>query len=332
MDERYSLFSNTLSQNKSGTHVWRIENGKVLNVSNLGTFLTQFVYLILDVKYKMNQSSIYTIYLWCGTFSNPDDETPLNELIQVLHSLITPPASIHHEYEGYECEEFLKTFIPYGGVCHRTPGLEYVTKRGYSSLFRMNTTRVPHWDEVPACSSYLMSDDVLLLRTRDSFMLWLGSNSLYNSQIRAAELCGAFRASTGRDDQIQLVHEGVDDSDFIRYLSSSIISTPKRAGIIFEKEGNKKEIYQVDMDGTKIEFHLVVTGNASRLSACSEENAYILCDNDSVYVWFGKNQPKKAMGFGIVIGIVFMSKMNITRNVHIRVVRSGESFSKNWIA
>lgn len=160
----------------------------------------------------------------------------------------------------------------------------------------------------------------------------LGSNSLYNSQLRAAEMCGAFRASTGRDNQIQLVREGVDDSEFVRYLSSSIIATPKKAGISVENEGNKREIYQDDIDGTNIEFHLIGTGNGAKLSTCSEEKTYVLIDPESVYVWFGKNQPKKSMGIGMVIGIVFMHKKNYTRNVHIRVVRIGEHFSKNWNA
>lgn len=299
-------------------------------IADLGTFFTQSVYLVLEVKYQINAKAKNTIYLWCGAFSDPDEEGPVNERIQVLYGLLNNMASIHHEYEGCECEEFHQAFIPYGGVRHRTPGIEYVTNRGFSTLFRLEMKPTPHWTELPAAISSLQTSDVCFMRTRSAFILWFGFESSMEQRLRGAELCGAFRLAVGREDETKMVYQGTDDRDFVRALSSGSIEAPKRAEITPDADQQRKEIYQIVSKGQDIEFVLVGFKNDATLSVCQNENAYILRDANNIYVWFGKQQTREAMGIGLVVAIVFMQKMNIGRNAHVKVVKCGEKFSPLW--
>ena len=329
MEESVSEFTNALAQNKTRIHVWRLENGILNEIADLGTFYTQSVYLVLEVKFQLESKPQNCIYLWCGAFSNPDDESPVNERIQVLFTLLRSSASIHHEYEGYECKKFLKAFIPYGGVRYRIPGLEYVTNRGFSSLFSLVLEPIPHWKEIPASVSSLQVLDVNFMRTRASFTLWLGFESSNIKRLRAAELCGAFRQSVGREDVTKLVYQGTDDRDFIRSLSSSPIDEPRRNEVSTTSE-IVREVYQVISSGEELDFHLIAYKNDATLNMCQNDNAYILRDPDGIYVWFGKGQPQDAMAIGLVVAIVFMQKKEIPRNTHIHVTRGDEKFSDNW--
>lgn len=329
MDDSFSEFSNALAQNKSRVHVWRVENGVLTEIADLGTFYTQSVYLVLEVRYHQDNKSKNTIYLWCGAFSDPEDEGPVNERIQVLFGLLSNPASIHHEYEGCECKHFLKAFIPYGGVRHRTPGIEFVTNRGFSSLFTLDLAPIPHWHEIPASLAALRTQDVNFLRTRTNFVLWFGFESPIEARLRGVELCGAFRLAVGREDVTKLVYQGTDDRDFVRSLSSVAIEYPKRAEIKPEEE-SKREVFQIISKGADLEFNLISFKNEANLSVCQQENAYILRDNENLYVWFGKHQARDAQAIGLVVAIVFMQKMEVPRNIHVRVVKSGEKFSDKW--
>ena len=330
MTESLTEFSNALAQNKSRVHVWRAENGVLTEIADLGTFFSQSIYLVLEVKFQLEQKSKYTIYLWCGGFSSPEEEGPITERIQVLYGLLNNSASIHHEYEGYECKNFLKAFIPYGGVRHRTPLLEYVTNRGFSSLFTLKSAPIPHWKEIPASTSALQAPDVNFLRTRTSFKLWFGIESDHFSRIRAAELCGAFRLSMSRKDDTKIVYQGVDDKEFLRSLSPVLIDVPKRVEILPDPDQTRKEIYQVVSKDQELDFNLLGIKNDANMSLCLNENAYILRDANNVYVWFGKQQTREAMAIGLVVAIMFMNKLGVQRNVHIQVVRAGEEFSSFW--
>ncbi|KAK8875615.1 hypothetical protein M9Y10_005784 [Tritrichomonas musculus] len=330
MDDTFSEFSNALAQNKSRVHVWRVENGILTEIADLGTFFSQSIYLVLEVRFQLEMKSRYTIYLWCGGFSIPEDEGPVTERIQVLFGLLNNIASIHHEYEGYECNKFLNAFIPYGGVRHRTPQLEFVTNRGFASLFTMNTQPVPHWKEVPACTTSLQPNDVNFLRTRTNFILWFGFESEISTRLRAAELCGSFRLTVSRKDDMKMVFQGSDDREFVRALSPVTIEAPRRAEINPDPDQTRREIYQVVSKGQDLEFALVAFKNDANLEVCSNDNAYILRDPNNVFVWFGKNQTKEAISIGLVVAVMFMNKMNVSRFVHIQIVQSGESFSPLW--
>ncbi|OHT16642.1 hypothetical protein TRFO_13072 [Tritrichomonas foetus] len=330
MDDSFSEFSNALAQNKSRVHVWRVENGILTEIADLGTFFSQSIYLVLEVLFQQDMKTKYTIYLWCGGFSIPDDEGPVTERIQVLFGLLNNVPSIHHEYEGFECESFLKAFIPYGGVRHRTPLLEYVTNRGFSSLFTLKTDPVPHWKEIPASTSALQPGDVNFLRTRTSFILWFGFESPLQARMRATELCGAFRLSVSRKDETRMVYQGSDDREFVRALCPTSIEVPKRAEIKPDPDQTRKEIYQVISKGQDLDFTLLAFKNDASLNICLNENAYILRDPKNVYVWFGKQQTKEAMSIGLVVAIMFMNKLGVPRNVHIQIVKAGESFSSIW--
>ena len=329
MDDSFSEFSNALAQNKSRIHVWRYDDGALNEISDLGTFYTQSIYLVLQVKYQLESMPINTIYLWCGAFSNPDDEGPVNERIQVLFGLLRSSASVHHEYEGYECASFLKAFHPFGGVKHRTPGLEYITNRGFTTLYTFTATPAAYWREVPASLPSLKTGDINIMRTRNSFTLWFGFESPLKNRLKAAELSGAFRIAVGRDDIAKITYQGTDDRDFIRSLSPTPIEAPKRAEITPEPS-DMKEIYQIVSSGEEIDFTLVAFKNEANLGLCQNDNAYILRDNENIFVWFGKSQALDSMGIGLVVAIVFMQRMNISRNIHIQVVRSGEKFSEKW--
>ena len=329
MDDSFSEFSNALAQNKTRVHVWRLDNNVLTETSDLGTFYTQSIYLILQVRYQFETMPLNTIYLWCGAFSNPDEEGIVNERLQVLYGLLHSNASIHHEYEGYECKTFLKMFHPYGGVRHRTPGLEYITNRGFTTLYTLKTEPTSYWNEVAACLSSLKPGDVNILRTRSQCLLWFGFESQLDARLRAAELCGAFRIAVGRDDIAKIVYQGADDRDFVRSLSPTTIEEPKRADIPPEA-ADKKEIYQIVSTGDELDFTLIAFKNEAMLALCQNENAYILRDSENIYVWFGKSQPHDSMGIGLVVAIVFMQKMNIPRNIHIQIVRGGEKFSEKW--
>lgn len=330
MDDAFSEFSNALAQNKSRVHVWRYENGVLGETADLGTFFTQAVYLVLEVKYVLNQKPKNTIYLWCGAFSDPEDEVPINERIHVLYGLLNSLASIHHEYEGCECADFYKAFIPYGGVRHRTPGIEFVTNRGFSMLFSLHLEPAPHWREVPAAIASLQTAGVCFLRTRSSFVLWFGFEAPAVTRLRAAELCGAFRLAVGREDETKMVSQGSDDRDFLRALSSAAIEAPKRAELIPDADSSRREVYQIVSKGQELDFLLVAFKNDATLGVCLHEHAYVLRDAECVYVWFGKQQTREAMGIGLVIAIVFMQKMNVGRNTHVRIVKHGEKFSPIW--
>lgn len=329
MNESFTEFTNALAQNKSRIHTWRYEGGQLSETADLGTFYTQSVYLVLQVEFKLDSQPINTIYLWCGAFSDPDDEGPVNEMIQTLFSLLHSNGHIHHEYEGYECEHFLNAFIPYGGVRHRVPGLESVTSGGLSTLFGLKLKPVPHWTELPACVTSLASNDVNILKTRTAFNLWFGSDAPVEKKLRAAELCGSLRQNIGHDNVAGIIHQGENDKDFVRSLSSSPIEEPKRANIP-PQASDVREVYQVTSSGDELEFQLVATKDDAKVDICGNDSAYILRDNVSIYVLFGKNQSFDGMGIGIVIAIMFMHKHNIPRSVHIQVVRSGDKFSDRW--
>lgn len=330
MDAAFSEFANALAQNKSRVHVWRFENGVLTETADLGTFFTQSVYLVWKVEYQMGQKPQNTIYIWCGAFSDPEDEGPVNERLQVLYGSLNHLASIHHEYERCECEDFYRTFLPYGGVRHRTPGIEYVTNRGFSSLFRMFTEPVAHWREVPASIASLHPASVCFLKMRASFMLWIGYDSSIEARLRAAELCGAFRLAVGRDIETRMVYQGVDDRDFVRSLSAGAIEAPKRAELVPDPDKSRREIYQIVLKGQEIDFTLVATKAEATLAVCQNENAYVLRDPENIYIWFGKQQTREAMGIGLVVAIVFMQKMSVGRNCHVRVVKCTEKISPIW--
>lgn len=330
MDDSFSEFANALAQNKSRIHVWKAENGNLTEIADFGTFYSQSIYLVLEVKFQLEMKTKYTVYLWCGGFSNPEEEGAITEKIQVLYGLLNNPPSVHHEYEGYECKDFFNAFIPYGGVRHRTPQIEYVTNRGFSSLFTLKKNPVPHWNEIPACISALKPNDVNLLRTRTNFVLWFGFESDIESRLRAAELCGSFRLAVSRKDETSMVQQGSNDRDFIRSLSTGVIESPQRANILSDSDQTRREIYQVISKGQDLEFNLVAFKNDAKLGICLNENAYILRDPNNIYVWFGKQQTKEAISIGLVVAIMFMTKMNVGRNIHIQIVKSGESFSSIW--
>ncbi|EAX92588.1 hypothetical protein TVAG_496220 [Trichomonas vaginalis G3] len=329
MDASFNEFSTALAQNKTRIHIWRHENNVLTESSDLGSFYTQSIYLVLHVIYHFDTPPSNYIYLWCGAFSNPDDEVYVNERIQVLFNLLKNSASIHHEYEGFECKQFLQIFAPYGGVRHLTPGLEFITNRGFTTLYNFKMTPYPHWNEIAACVSSLKTSDVNIMRTRATCTLWFGFESDYQSRLRAAELTGSFKFAVGRDDVPKIVYQGNDDREFIRALSTSPIDEPKRAEIKPDSP-DRREIYQVISNGDQIDFQLVAFKNEATMSLCKNDNAYILRDCDNIYIWFGKNQPMDSMGIGLVIAIVFMQRMTISRNMHIQVVHSGEKFSDKW--
>ena len=329
MEENVNEFSNALAQNKSRIHVWRLEEGILNEIADLGTFYTQSVYLILEVIFQLESKPQNTIFIWCGAFSNPDDESPVNERIQVLFGLLRSSASIHHEYEGFECKKFLKAFIPYGGVRYRIPGLEFVTNRGFSSLFNLILDPIPHWKEIPASIMSLNPKDVNFLRTRSSFALWFGFESTITQRLRGAELCGAFRQAVGREDITKLIYQGTDDKDFIRNLSNNSIDEPKRIEVIHELNQNK-EIYQVISSGQDLTFSLIAYKNEANINLCQPESAYVLRDLESIYIWFGRGQPSDAIAIGLVVAIVFMQKMEISRNTHIQVIKSDEKLPDIW--
>jgi hypothetical protein len=330
MDDSFLEFSNALAQNKSRIHVWRVENGNLTEIADLGTFFTQSVYLVLEVHYQLNQKAKNTIYLWCGAFSDPEDEGPVNERIQVLCGLLNSLASIHHEYEGFECADFYSAFIPYGGVRHRTPGLEFVTNRGFSGLYQLVPDPVPHWREVPASLPSLHTAAVCFLRTRSSFVLWLGFESPQSSRMRAAELCGAFRLAVGREDETKMVYQGSDDREFVRALNPVATDGPKRIEIQPDPDQTRREVYQIVSKGQDLEFVLIAFKKDATLAVCQSEFAYILRDHEKLFVWFGKQQPREAMGLGLVVGIVFMQKFNVGRNVHVQIVKAGEKLGPRW--
>ena len=330
MDNSFSEFSNALAQNKSRVHVWRYEGGVLNETADLGTFFTQSVYLVWQVDFQLGQKPRNTIYLWCGAFSDPEDEGPVNERLQVLFGCLNHLASIHHEYERYECPEFYRAFLPYGGVRHRTPGIEYVTNRGFSSLFRMVCEPVAHWREVPASISSLQPSAVCFLKMRASFVLWLGYDSPVAMRLRAAELSGAFKLAVGRDVETKMVYQGVDDREFVRALSAGAIEAPKRAEIVPDPDKHRREVYQIVSKGQEIDFVLVASKGDATLAACQSENAYVLRDPDNIYIWFGKQQTREAMGVGLVVAIVFMQKMGVGRNCHVKVVKCTDKFSPIW--
>jgi hypothetical protein len=330
MDDSFSEFSNALAQNKSRVHVWRVENGNLNEIADLGTFFTQSVYLILEVRFQFNQKPKNKIFLWCGAFSDPHDEGPVNERIQVLYGLLGHSAAIHHEYEGRECVEFYEAMIPYGGVRHRTPGIEFVTNRGFSTLFTMQLDPLPHWKEIPAAIGSLQTGDVCFLRTRTQFILWFGFESSVAARMRAAELCGSFRLAVGREDETRMVYQGGDDREFIRALSSIAIDCPKRAEFLPDTDESRREIYQIISKGQDLDFNLVAIKTDAQLSICQNEFAYVLRDREQIYIWFGRQQTREAMGIGLVVAVVFMQKMHVGRNTHVQNVRSGEKFSPVW--
>jgi hypothetical protein len=330
MDDSFAEFSNALAQTKSRVHMWRVENGGLTEIPYLGTFFTQSVYLVLEVRYQFGQKPRNTIYLWCGAFSDPEDEGPVNERIQILYGLLNRMASIHHEYEGYECQDFYRAFTPYGGLRHRTPGIEYVTNRGFASLFALHADPTPHWREVPASLSSLQTGDVCFLRTRVAFTLWFGFESPLRARMRAAELCGAFRMAVGRDDEARMVRQGTDDRDFVRALSSAAIEPPKRLEIQADPDPTRREIYQVVSRGDELDFVLTALKKEATLAVCHPEYAYILRDAERVFVWFGRQQPRDAMGIGLVVAVVFMQKMGVARNVHVQICKAGEPLGPVW--
>jgi hypothetical protein len=330
MEDSFAEFSNALAQTKSRVHVWRVDNGSLTEIPDLGTFFTQSVYLVLEVHFQINQKPKNTIYLWCGAFSDPEDEGPVNERIQVLYGLLNRMANIHHEYEGYECHDFYRAFIPYGGLRHRTPGIEYVTNRGFASLFTLCIEPIPHWREVPASLVSLQTGDVCFLRTRSSFILWFGFESPLRVRMRGAELCGAFRFAVGREDETKMVHQGNDDREFVRALSSVAIEPPKRLEIQPDPDQTRKEIYQIVSKGEDLNFVLVALKKEATLAVCQNEYAYILRDHEKVFVWFGKQQPRDAMAIGLVVAVVFMQKMSVSRNVHVQICKSGDKLGPIW--
>jgi hypothetical protein len=330
MDDSFSEFSNALAQNKSRVHVWRVENGALNDIAYLGTFFTQSVYLILDVRFQMSQKPRNRIFLWCGAFSDPQDEGPVNERIQVLYGLLGHSASIHHEYEGHECEDFYHVMIPYGGLRHRTPGIEFITNRGFSTLFVLKLDPLPHWKEVPASLTSLKTTDVCFLKTRAQFILWFGFESPHVARMRAAELCGAFRHAVGHEDETKMVSQGADDREFVRALSSTAIDCPGRTDFPVEHDQNRREIYQIISKGQDLDFNLIATMADAKLSICQNEFAYVLRDDEKIFIWFGRQQTREAMGIGLVIAIVFMQKMHVSRNTHVQIVKSGEKFSSAW--
>jgi hypothetical protein len=65
--------SQTALLKRRAAHVWRVDNGSLNEIPDLGTFFTQSVYLVLEVLFQINQKPKKPIYLWCGAFSDPED-------------------------------------------------------------------------------------------------------------------------------------------------------------------------------------------------------------------------------------------------------------------
>jgi hypothetical protein len=148
--------------------------------------------------------------------------------------------------------------------------------------------------------------------------------------MRGAELCGAFRLAVGRDDETKMVNQGTDDRDFVRALSTATIDMPARISIPIDQDPSRKEIYQIISKGEDLEFVLVAFKAEATLKVCQNDCAYILRESDRVFIWFGKSQPREAMGIGLVVAVVFMQKMNVGRNVHVQIVKGGEKMSAAW--
>merc|ERR1711970_415730 len=296
--------------------IWRIEDMNLVEIeqNKQGFFFAGDFYVIV-YKYGDNKS---IVYFWQGSKSSTDEKgASAIHATRIDNEELGGQAIQVRVVQGQEPRHFIKMFggsmvVFSGGKAsgfNNVHDLDDYDEDG-TRLFMVKTAsgesdaRVTQVEEK---ASSLNSDDVFLLETPQSVMIWVGKDSVTEEYEQAARLAGL--VCPGRNVvKVEEANEGEefweslggkDDYNTVNYMDKPILQ-PRLFHVIFNPERSV----------TVRAFEIFDFQKKDLVS----DDVMLLDSGEEIYVWIGKEASKDEVNSGLTIAKQYLDSDPTARN------------------
>jgi hypothetical protein len=316
-----SDFGNAERLNKVGLEVWRIEkfSAKPVDKKTYGQLFSGDCYLCLWTVDK--QGVIYQdLHFWLGKDSTQDEQGTSAFKTVELDDLLGGRPVQHREVQGYESEEFLSLFKPFGGLRYMEGGIaggfKKVERDAYTPrLFQLKGKRNVRCTQVEMKASSMNEGDVFILDLGLTLYQWNGKEANKNEKFKGLEMVTKIKdEERGGRAQTTFLESGKNDEKdekFWKALGGSKrdVKTAAEAGDDDKVKSTPPVLYQIsDASGSLAINKIAEEGLDHKM--LDRNDVFVLDTGSAVFVWIGGGASKDERNKGMTYGQNFLTENN----------------------
>ncbi|XP_039985475.1 scinderin like a [Xiphias gladius] len=299
--------------------IWRVEGGDKVPVdpSKYGQFFGGDCYLVL-YSYNMGGQERHIIYTWQGQKCTKDELTASAFLTVTLDDSMGGVATQVRVTQGQEPPHLVSLFkdkplvVQLGGTSRKSGQSNPASTRLFH--IRQSSTKATRAVEVEPTASSLNTNDVFVLKSPNSLILWLGKGATPEEKAAAQYVAGLLGGTATE------VQETKEPAAFWAalggkkvYQTSKILQKPVRPPRLFGCSNKTGRLIAEEVPGEFTQMDLAI------------DDVMILDTWDQIFVWVGKDANEAEKTGSPKIAQEYMnSDPSGRRGIPITIIKQGE--------